>query len=133
MPLSAIRYKSVELVIIRTEVTDSGRWIILGGVLQMAAVSCWGGHSLLTRSRRSSRVLTEHYLLDKRRDQGQPRKTASLPFLGPVPRASGVAAEAVGRAADAPAATVENVGVDHCGLHVVVAQQLLHRADVVAV
>ena len=29
-------------MIIRTEVTDSGRWIILGGVLQMAAVSCWG-------------------------------------------------------------------------------------------
>jgi hypothetical protein len=31
-----------ELVIIRTDVADSGYWIILGGVLQMAAVSRWG-------------------------------------------------------------------------------------------
>jgi hypothetical protein len=42
MPLSAIRYKSVEPVIARTKVADSGCWIILGGVLEMALIRRWG-------------------------------------------------------------------------------------------
>src|SRR6266545_3524099 len=40
--------------------------------------------------------------------------------------------EAVGRALDASAAAVQNMGVDHGGGHVLVAQKLLDGADVVA-
>jgi hypothetical protein len=38
----------------------------------------------------------------------------------------------VGGAAHAQWSSVQHVGVDHCGAHVLVAQQLLDRADVLA-
>src|SRR5256885_14183490 len=38
----------------------------------------------------------------------------------------------VGGAADTQAATVENVGIDHGGADVVMAEELLHRPDVIA-
>jgi hypothetical protein len=40
--------------------------------------------------------------------------------------------ETIRKTADAAASTVSDVGVDHCCFDVAVAQQLLHRADVVA-
>lgn len=43
------------------------------------------------------------------------------------------AARPVQRAAHGQAAAVEDVGIDHCRLHVLVAEQFLDRADVVTV
>ena len=40
--------------------------------------------------------------------------------------------QSVGRAADAEWATVQHMGVDHGGSDVVVAEQFLNRADVMA-
>ena len=40
--------------------------------------------------------------------------------------------ETVQWALNATTATIQNVGVDHCRPHVLVAKQLLHRADVVS-
>jgi len=36
-------------------------------------------------------------------------------------------------ASDSPPTTVQNMGVDYCGAHVGVAEQLLNRADAVAI
>ena len=47
--------------------------------------------------------------------------------------AKGGLRSAVEGAADAPGASIQDVGVDHRRAHVLVAEQLLHRADVVAV
>ena len=44
----------------------------------------------------------------------------------------GLLVGAVCRAADTSTASIEDMGVDHCGLHVVVPQQFLHGPDVVA-
>src|SRR5213593_3702073 len=41
--------------------------------------------------------------------------------------------EPVGGASDAPAASVKNMSVDHCRAEVLMAQQLLDRADIVSV
>ena len=40
--------------------------------------------------------------------------------------------QSVGRAADAEWATVQHIGVDHSGSDVVMAEQFLNRADVMA-
>ncbi len=45
----------------------------------------------------------------------------------------GAASKAVKRALNATTAPIQNMGVDHCCAYVLVAQQFLHGADVVAV
>ena len=46
---------------------------------------------------------------------------------------SGIIRQPIGRAADAPAPTIEDVRVDHRRCHVVVAEQFLHRANVISI
>ncbi len=45
----------------------------------------------------------------------------------------GIASQPIRRAADTPPAAVQNMGVDHGRADVLVAQEFLHRADVVTI
>ena len=51
----------------------------------------------------------------------------------PKPPSTSAQPQPIGRAADTPATSVQDVGIYHGGLDVAVPQQFLHRPDVVAV
>ena len=45
----------------------------------------------------------------------------------------GVRSQSVRRAGNTSAAFVQNVGIDHCGTHIIVPQELLHRPDIITI
>lgn len=55
-----------------------------------------------------------------------------MPALSTVKRA-GTGKSTIQRAANTPAATIEHMGIDHCSAHILVSQQFLDSADIVAI